>query len=32
MEEALLDKGIQEKLKGEGKGLAFFTVANKLKP
>jgi hypothetical protein len=32
MEEDLLDKGILEKLKGEGKGLAFYTAANKLKP
>jgi hypothetical protein len=31
MEEAL-DKGILEKLKGERKGWAFYTVANKLKP
>jgi hypothetical protein len=26
------DKGILEKLKKERKGLAFYTVANKLKP
>jgi hypothetical protein len=32
MEEDLLDKGIIEKLKGEGKGLAFYIIANKLKP
>jgi len=32
MEEALLDKGILEKLKGEEKGLPFYTIANKLKP
>jgi hypothetical protein len=32
MEEALPNKGILEKLKGEGKGLAFYTVVNKLKP
>jgi hypothetical protein len=32
MEETLLDKGILEKLKGEGKGLAFYVAANKLKP
>jgi len=32
MEETFLDKGILEKLKGEGKGLAFHTSANKLKP
>jgi hypothetical protein len=32
MEEILLDKGILEKLKGERKGLAFYTTANKLKP
>jgi hypothetical protein len=31
MEEILLDKGILEKLIGEGKGLAFYTT-NKLKP
>jgi hypothetical protein len=31
MEEDLLDKGIIEKLKGEGKGLAFYIVVNKLK-
>jgi mannitol-1-phosphate/altronate dehydrogenase len=30
--EALPDKRILEKLKGEGKGLAFYTAANKLKP
>jgi hypothetical protein len=27
-----LDKGILEKLKGERKGLAFYTTANQLKP
>jgi hypothetical protein len=32
MEETLFDKGILEKLKRERKGLAFYTVANKLKP
>jgi hypothetical protein len=32
MEEILPDKGILEKLKGEGKGLTFYTTANKLKP
>jgi hypothetical protein len=32
MEETLLDKGILKKLKREGKGLAFYTAANKLKP
>jgi hypothetical protein len=32
MEEVFPDKGIQEKLKGKGKGLAFYTTANKLKP
>jgi hypothetical protein len=32
MEETFLDKGILEKLKREGKGLAFYTIANKLKP
>jgi hypothetical protein len=32
MEETLIDKGILEKLKKEGKGLAFYTAANKLKP
>jgi hypothetical protein len=31
MEEALPDKGILEKLKGEGKGWAFYIAANKLK-
>jgi hypothetical protein len=30
--ETLPDKGILEKIKGEGKGLAFYIVANKLKP
>jgi len=30
MEEVFPDKGIREKLKG--KGLAFYTTANKLKP
>jgi hypothetical protein len=32
MEETFHDKGILEKLKGEGKGLAFYTAANNLKP
>jgi len=32
MEETFLNKGILQKLKGEGKGLAFYTAANKLKP
>jgi hypothetical protein len=32
MDESLLDEGILEKLKGEKKGLAFYTAANKLKP
>jgi hypothetical protein len=32
MEEALLDNEILEKLKGEAKGLAFYTATNKLKP
>jgi len=32
MEETFHDKGILEKLKGEGKGLAFYITANKLKP
>jgi hypothetical protein len=32
MEETLLDKGILEKLKREGKSLAFYTTINKLKP
>ncbi len=32
MEKTLLDKGILEKLKREGKGLAFYTAINKLKP
>jgi hypothetical protein len=32
MEEVFLDKRILEKLKKEGKGLAFYTAANKLKP
>jgi hypothetical protein len=32
MEETLLDKGIMEKLTKEGKSLAFYTTANKLKP
>jgi hypothetical protein len=26
------DKGILEKLKRKGKGLTFYTIANKLKP
>jgi hypothetical protein len=32
MEETLINKGILEKLKREGKGLAFYIAANKLKP
>jgi hypothetical protein len=32
MEEAFPDKRILEKLKGKGKGLAFYTTTNKLKP
>jgi hypothetical protein len=32
MEEALLDKGIVEKLKGERTALAFYTTTNKSKP
>jgi hypothetical protein len=32
MEEAFPDKGILEKIKGKEKGLAFYIVANKLKP
>jgi len=32
MEETFLDKGIQKKLTKEGKNLAFYAVANKLKP
>jgi len=32
MEEIFPHKGIREKLKGKGKGLAFYTAANKLKP
>jgi hypothetical protein len=32
MEEDFLNKRILEKLKGEGKGLAFYTTTNKLKP
>jgi hypothetical protein len=32
MEEALPNKGILEKLKGERKGLTFYTIAKKLKP
>jgi hypothetical protein len=32
MKEIIPNKGILEKLKGEGKGLAFYTTANKLKP
>jgi hypothetical protein len=32
MEETPLHKGILKKLKGEGKGLAFYTTTNKLKP
>jgi hypothetical protein len=32
MEETLLDKGIFKKLTRERKSLAFYTIANKLKP
>jgi hypothetical protein len=32
MEETFLDKGILEKITIEGKSLAFYTAANKLKP
>jgi hypothetical protein len=32
MEETLTDKGILEKLVREGKSLAFYIAANKLKP
>jgi hypothetical protein len=32
MEETLPDKRILKNLKGEGKGLTFYTAANKLKP
>jgi hypothetical protein len=32
MEETLLDKGILGKLTREGKNLAFYIAANKLKP
>jgi hypothetical protein len=32
MEGTLPDKGILEKLEREGKGLAFYTTAKKLKP
>jgi hypothetical protein len=32
MEETLTDKGILEKLIREGKNLAFYIAANKLKP
>jgi hypothetical protein len=32
MEEVFPNKGIRKKLKGKGKGLAFYTAANKLKP
>jgi hypothetical protein len=32
MEEALPNKGILKKLKGEGVGLTFYTTTNKLKP
>jgi hypothetical protein len=32
MEETFLDKGNLEKLKGEGKGLAFYIATNKLIP
>jgi hypothetical protein len=32
IEGAFLDKGILEKLKGEGTALAFYTATNKSKP
>jgi hypothetical protein len=32
MEKTFPYKRILEKLKGKGKGLAFYTIANKLKP
>jgi hypothetical protein len=32
MKEIFLDKGILEKLTREGKSLAFYIIANKLKP
>jgi len=32
MDEALPNKRILEKLKGKGKGLAFYTTTNELKP
>jgi hypothetical protein len=32
MMEETPDKGILEKLKGEKKGWAFYTISNKLKP
>jgi hypothetical protein len=32
MKEILPNKGILEKLKREGKGLAFYTTTKKLKP
>jgi hypothetical protein len=32
MEESLIDQGILEKLTRKGKSLAFYTIANKLKP
>jgi hypothetical protein len=32
MKETILDKGILEKLKREGKGLTFYTTTKKLKP
>jgi hypothetical protein len=32
MDEIVPDKGIIEKLKGEGYGLVFYTTVNKLKP
>jgi hypothetical protein len=32
MKETLPDKGILEKLKGEWKGLTFYTSTKKLKP
>jgi hypothetical protein len=32
MEETFLEQGILEKLKREGKGLAFYIDANNLKP
>jgi hypothetical protein len=32
MEETFLDKGILQKVTREGKSLAFYIIANKLKP